>query len=800
MPFSCRLTNTGEGRALNISVGYDLSHLPIDIRLIEPKNNFEMLFDTEQIVVFGITLRSECDKVRVPIQWKCRTLSGRQHSDSDLLIIEQQRVQPDWTSLLADPPYKLNPLKKRADLYGRDTMLDRLILNASSGTSTFLWGQKRVGKTSILQVLASELSKRADYICVFLRMGEISSLHEGQIANRIAERLCNQLPDNSFIAPDEQHFGAGLGSLVPFFEKISVSFSEKKFIVIVDEFDDLNPAFYTGQRGKSFVKALRSLSEIGMTFFFVGSERMDRIYQAHEVDLNKWVNASLDCIESKEDCKSLITQPVINAMEYQEECVDSIVDYCDRNPFYMHLMCYELFTRCHLEKRTYIGESDLQNVQQSLIKNLGQTNFSHFWDDNPEIDEFEKTKQSSENCLVLCCITALVGSSESIDDLFSAQDTLSLGISERMSAREMRTAVERLKRRNVMISGEKLRIRLPIFRDWLLTHAQLLLLHKWQDFCIKRTSIEEPAHADHQITITGGPFPIPEDELLFVSQNLFYLGRQKDVTEIRVWLRQFDDDVRIEIAFFLLKRLAEKGFVTEGSKLNSLQTVEEELQARRLKSGGKAWKIIRGKKENLCITYVDSDMKSGGTIAREFAKKMRPGKQGAHSEIIDWVKSHGHEDSFIVIIDDFSGTGSTISKGLKRLFNTAASQGATDNLKNLMKNQRLLCYVLFAFPEALDKLNREHAGIQFISPNPLTVELRALDPEAGIFESEGERKFAEEILIQIGHELLPQAPLGFGDLGALLCFHNTVPNNTLPIFWSNGTVNGKPWRPLFPRA
>ena len=79
-------------------------------------------------------------------------------------------------------------------------------------------------------------------------------------------------------------------------------------------------------------------------------------------------------------------------------------------------------------------------------------------------------------------------------------------------------------------------------------------------------------------------------------------------------------------------------------------------------------------------------------------------------------------------------------------------------------------------------------------------EVRALDPDSGIFVDEGTRKFATDMLLQLGRELLPQMPMGFGDMAALVAFHNTVPNNTLPIFWSNGSVNGRPWRPLLPRA
>jgi hypothetical protein len=106
----------------------------------------------------------------------------------------------------------------------------------------------------------------------------------------------------------------------------------KKFLVIVDEFDDLDPSFYTGQRGKLFIKVLRSLSEIGLTFFFVGSERMDVIYKKHAADLNKWEKVVLDTIDSREDCRALVLKPVNGAIEYQPECVDRILEYCGGNP------------------------------------------------------------------------------------------------------------------------------------------------------------------------------------------------------------------------------------------------------------------------------------------------------------------------------------------------------------------------------------------------------------------------------------------------------------------------------------
>ena len=93
--------------------------------------------------------------------------------------------------------------------------------------------------------------------------------------------------------------------------------------------------------------------------------------------------------------------------------------------------------------------------------------------------------------------------------------------------------------------------------------------------------------------VESSAFPIEEDELLSVSEKLVYLGKQKDVAEVRRWLRQFDDDARIEVAFLLLKRLVDDGFVNDGAFVNGLAKMEGSVKARRQDVGDGAWRIVR---------------------------------------------------------------------------------------------------------------------------------------------------------------------------------------------------------------
>lgn len=365
------------------------------------------LVSSEQIVTFQLTVREPSDTLEIPIAWASKTLSGREHLDHDHLDISPQRVQPEWETLLKNPPYSLNAVTKRDRLVGREAILDRLILNAASGTSTFIWGQKRVGKTSVAQVLADELLGLGPFLCVFFRIGEIAPLHEGQIGHRIAQRLAAECPGSETLVPREEELGAGLGAAIPVVERLISKHTDRKFVVIMDEFDDLNPAFYLGERGGLFVRALRSLSEVGLTFFFVGSERMKVIYDRHQVYLNKWADVSLDCIETREDRKTLVLRPVENAVDYETDCVSMITDYCGGNPFYTHSICANLFENCYHERRTYVSVADFLTVKQARVHSIGETNFAHFWEHVPELDRKEKDRQAALNCLVLSGISAL---------------------------------------------------------------------------------------------------------------------------------------------------------------------------------------------------------------------------------------------------------------------------------------------------------------------------------------------------------------------------------------------------------
>lgn len=792
-----RIENSGDGDAYAVAVCVQSSSSSADVRVVEPRGPIDLPAHESLLVTLGIKVNAPTSRLTVDVFWTCKTISEANHLDPGKLTIEQQSVQPDWDKLAANPPYPVNAIRRREALFGRDAILQQLSLSAARGTSAFLWGQKRVGKTSVVQVLREELSTRDGFVPLLFRMGEIGALHEGQMAERIASRIAEG--ERNLDGPRPGEFGAGLGDLIPWVERALQRAPRLRPVVIIDEFDDLDRSFYVGERGRLFMKALRSLSEVGITFFFVGSERMGAIFERHARELNKWENISLDRIESTQDCRSMITQPLLASIEYADDAVDAIVTYCRRNPFYIHLLCSTVFQYCFSERRTFVTEGDVLKLRVRRVQELGATNFAHFWDDNPELDEAEAERQAAENCLALACISFLGGEWSEVEQLVAAQSDLGLRGGEQLGESEIRAAVDRLVGRGVLgKNGRDMKeISLPIFRDWLDQRARAELVDKWRKYLGRRAARNS---AGNVAAVAAAPavtsaFPIGEEELLGVAERLTYLGRQKDVAEIRAWLRQFDDDVRIELAFLLLRRLSEQGFHTHGTKLLQLNAMVDAVRAARLEVGAAGWHVHRGRLTNLAVTFIDGPTKSGGATSRDVAQRLRPGKVDSSERCAQWLLANLDEDPLLVVVDDFAGTGRTLSNGLRALTSALGPLGP-----ELLKEGRVRACLLYAFPEALARLREEHPLVDVVVSRIFGDELRAFEPEASIFATPEELKFARGVMLQIGRELQPQHPLGFGESAALVCFDSAIPNNTLPVFWSNGTVNERPWKPLFPRA
>ena len=82
-----------------------------------------------------------------------------------------------------------------------------------------------------------------------------------------------------------------------------------------------------------------------------------------------------------------------------------------------------------------------------------------------------------------------------------------------------------------------------------------------------------------------------------------------------------------------------------------------------------------------------------------------------------------------------------------------------------------------------------------------TIHSQPFTRSLGTFETHHQESLEpspQERVVATGNDLEPNSPLGYKNGQLLLGFAHNIPNNTLPIFWSDGRQHS-PWTPLFPR-
>ena len=92
-------------------------------------------------------------------------------------------------------------------------------------------------------------------------------MHEGEIARLIASRLVEHSGADVSV-PAEAQFGAGMGRVIAFMERLCRRVPDRKFVVIIDEFDDLDSIFYMGGARKAIRKGT-SVCFRGWSYLFL---------------------------------------------------------------------------------------------------------------------------------------------------------------------------------------------------------------------------------------------------------------------------------------------------------------------------------------------------------------------------------------------------------------------------------------------------------------------------------------------------------------------------------------------------
>lgn len=358
--------------------------------------------------------------------------------------------------------------------------------------------------------------------------------------------------------------------------------------------------------------------------------------------------------------------------------------------------------------------------------------------------------------------------------------------SSALNDREVPNLLNDFCRREILIErGRRYDFVLPLFGRWLVQAGLNRLI---ADTLGDELAAEAKA-ADDEAFVS-----INEVNNLVGNWSL-YQGREVTVDKVRLWLGQLKSIRQQRLLFTILQNVR---FFTEAEIRELLRTAHSmvlpdlPLFVRRKASDVRS---------DVAVTYIDGEGKSGQYYAARYAEINKIAQSsvfsaGRFAEFMQLRRETGIQTSSIIIIDDIVATGRSIAGNLATFI---------EEHRNTIEQGRLPIFVV-ALCATVEGEQYLRSAIQKLDVSRIELRVceilprrhQAFHKESGIWNSPNDEDEAKALCSQIGSRIYRRSPLGFGQVGLLVVFPSTVPNNSLPILHS-ASRSGDSWTPLLPR-
>jgi len=741
---------------------------------------------------FRLKVLSSTVSARVSFTLTWTSWTGKANMSGELRLAAQRAI--DWARH-TENPYKLLPVDSLDRLKGRDAVLADLYNGLLSGQSYRITGQKRVGKSSIAKALEVRLHDR-NWVTIELRWGRIAGGSAALVYRTMARLIDAEVRKRSLprkheisVPPRADFEENASAAFHDFLDAMRLALPDIYLLLVIDDFDELEEELYLGAMGDSFFKSLRSIvNESTVRLVFVGGEKLKRIWQFQGDRLNVVLSVSVDYLEKPEDYpgfQELVKYPVRDTLEIEDRAINRIFALTSGNPFYATLICNRIYARALKSNITYVDEHDVDMAANTVAQEADEGQFAHFWKDGPHAGTSDEPLIARLNQLVLIAIADTVENS-----LASAE--ISRVLAHRALKPEKHDLVEKvldqlIGRRIIRQVDNRVSMKVPIFAEWLRGEGSVRLREAlFADELILKAQVEK--------------YAITDDALGKVASGLVYRSEPINEIKIRNWLRQFGGPKEQLMAFKILSRIKETGYIS-ASKLQTLagETYERVIADANKRVGFQRQVGKGGFASNLFLVTSDEPGESGGSVIRAMRDEARVRKAnfGSLNAVAKTIRDSIHDPAFhglVLVVNDVIASGESAIEDLRSTINAFDQQ-----LPGWRSILTLYYMAVAGYSRSIELLREKYEDVPVMVGLEFGHEIVAFDASAGIFDDEIELQQAKTLFTRIGTQLEEKHPLGHNGSQMLILLPDNCPNNSLPPINKFGEVDGKQWQPLFAR-
>ena len=699
-----------------------------------------------------------------------------------------QRTDLNWQDLELKQPYSLEAVNEAEDLVGRTRLMRQLNarLSASRIESSIIHGQKRVGKTSIAEVVQANFMKLPNYSVIFVPINGLDTTAPDKFVADLGKTIVEEVSytSPSFKNIEIPQFESALAPLRDYFRHAQTISPNHKFIIILDEFDEIPPDMLqvSSSVGQTFFNNIRAISSTGYVgFVLVGGENMQIIRESTD-QLNKMSSFRVDYFDKEQywpDFQDLVRRPMKNTIEFNDEAINALYEITEGHPFYTKAICREIYTTACESRSAYISEDNVEKAVQVTIESLDLNAVSHFWIDgiNKRYAPAQRDEIQTERRRFLIAFAQIKRREKSV----SKQE---LRDSELLRNVDIDKIIEQYITRGFLIEErDRYRWKPKFFERWLIERGFSMLTGEFLDeeAIIRLKEEEEEAYVS------------PKEIMNLCDSWGLYRGSKITSDNVRAWLEQFEYNIEQRLMFNLLQHMR---FYNEEMIREKISGLHKKVQQSVAERGGITPGDRRERRRDILLSSFGLPAQSGSSYARIYRHENRITTHNVANfdEIPEILEENDHIKA-LVFVDDIIASGES-------------TVGSLDGLNNmcgeLIRDRQVKVFIsaICGLHIGIEKLENAIKDMSFDAKIIVSDFLDETDQcftgQSKVFDSLSEQERAKQIALKYGKTLKARPPLGYKNSQLLVAFYDNCPNNTLPILWKESTGKVK-WTPLFKR-
>ncbi len=501
--------------------------------------------------------------IELNIRWE--NANGEEQEKLIELTLQIQDKQIPWQDLKRRKPYSITKIDNQENLFGRDDILEELYDNILSRKieSYKIWGQKRVGKSSIVLTLKSILDQEDNIIVVYKEVSRninpVESLNElgKEISIELLDEILNKISDvnkaDQIRAVELPFFNGSLQPLERYIKNIHRVDRKLKFVFILDEFDRLNEEFFLpGNVGESFSlsigKQISGNDYVG--FILVGAENMSLLdYQ--EINYNSFEDRRVDTFDQNKDFEpysNIIKRPLEPYITYSDEAVNEIFTVTNGNPYFTNFICDKLFKSCYERQDSEVDIVEVKKAISLIVNSEQKSHFAHFWGDGLNQDSDAKREKTTDiRRRILVSYSNFFHSKKDYPTKSDILKSFNFPDSYTISRDEIESIISSFFTRSIFYfekNTKKIRIKPSLFERWLCGKGRTLIIEGITDLEAQERENEKEELAR-----------IKDDEIIRLTQTLKFKSNKITYEKFVDYFKQFGSNAEQRKIFNLIDNL-----------------------------------------------------------------------------------------------------------------------------------------------------------------------------------------------------------------------------------------------------